>query len=425
MGTAKVHRLDSPMVGEREMALETPSWLNLDFTERLLRISEDDRTIRVIDIFVKPATAKGDNYTSDLMRVAIEFTRNQGDNKVTEKKSLLFKFEPIVEGARRDIITKAEIFDTEITMLMDALRKMNDMLGYENRLGPRVLHVRMERPLCLIIEDLAPLGFRMADRQAGLDLAHSLLAMRGLGKFHASSVALCEKEPKQKSNYRKGICNEEHPKEITEFFTGGVLALAKEVEQWSELDKSYAEKLRAISSRLYSHVAKAVKRRDDQFNVINHGDCWVNNMLFRYEDGKPVQHIFVDFQMCVYTSPAIDLLYFLSTSPAAQVYESSMDELLNEYHRTLSSTMEQLSCKTAPPSVHEIKQYMKEREICAMGFSITALPIMLLDKNETKDLDELLSADGTRDIPSLSNPVYRKVMVKRLRKYAESGLLDL
>ncbi|XP_076679145.1 uncharacterized protein LOC143374695 [Andrena cerasifolii] len=407
------------------MALETPSWLNLDFTERLLRMSEDDSTIRVIDIFVKPATAKGDNYTSDMMRVAIEFTRNQGDNKVTQKKSLIFKFEPIVEGARRDLITKTEIFDTEITMMMDALKKMNDMLGYENRLGARVLHIRMERPLCLIIEDLAPLGFRMADRQAGLDLAHSLLAMRGLGKFHGSSVALCEKEPKQKSNYRKGLFSDEYPKEMSDFFTGGFLALAKEVEQWPELDKSYAEKLRALSSRLYSFGTEAMKRRDDQFNVINHGDCWVNNMLFRYEDGKPVQHIFVDFQLCVYASPAIDLLYFLSTSPAAQVYENSMDELLKEYHRTLSSTMKQLSCKTAPPSVQEIKQYMKEREICAMIFSITVLPIILLDKSEAKDIDELLSIDGTHDNPGFRNPVYKKIMVKRLRKYAENGLLDL
>lgn len=129
--------------------------------------------------------------------------------------------------------------------------------------------------------------------------------------------------------------------------------------------------------------------------------------------------------MCVYTSPAIDLLYFLSTSPTAQVYENSMDELLNEYQRTLSITMKQLSCKTTPPSVHEIKQYMKEREICAMIFSITVLPIILLDKSEAKDIDELISQDGSHENPGFKNPIYRKIMAKRLRKYADSGLLDL
>lgn len=78
-------------------------------------------------------------------------------------------------------------------MLTDTLKKMNKILGYENRLSTQIYYVRMEQPLCLIMEDLAPLGFRMADRQSGLDLAHCMLAIRGLAKFHASSVALCEK----------------------------------------------------------------------------------------------------------------------------------------------------------------------------------------------------------------------------------------
>lgn len=78
-------------------------------------------------------------------------------------------------------------------MMMGTLKKMNEMLGPGNRLGAQVFHVRMERPLCLIMEDLAALGFRMVDRQAGLDRAHCMLAIRGLAKFHASSVALCEK----------------------------------------------------------------------------------------------------------------------------------------------------------------------------------------------------------------------------------------
>lgn len=76
-------------------------------------------------------------------------------------------------------------------MMSDTLQKMNELLG--TRLCGRVYYVRMERPLCLIIEDLAPMGFRMADRQLGFDMAHCRLAIRGLAKFHAASVALCEK----------------------------------------------------------------------------------------------------------------------------------------------------------------------------------------------------------------------------------------
>lgn len=35
---------------------------------------------------------------------------------------------------------------------------------------------------------------------------------------------------------------------------------------------------------------------EHNFKLINHGDNWVNNMMFRYNDNnKPVQQIFVSY----------------------------------------------------------------------------------------------------------------------------------
>ncbi|XP_053981456.1 uncharacterized protein LOC128877867 [Hylaeus volcanicus] len=407
------------------MAQETPLWLNTHFAERILRLAEDNTTITVTDIFMKPATSKGDNYTSDMMRVSIEFTRVQDGERVKDKKSLIFKFEPIEEGVRRDLIEKVQIFDTEMTMMMDTLKKMNDMLGPESRLGAEVYHVRMERPLCLIMEDLAPLGFRMADRQAGLDLQHCLLAVRGLAKFHASSVVLCEKEPKHKERYRRGIFSDEFPDEVTAFFIGGCAALAAEMKNWPGEWTIYREKLEALAPHLFKLGSKTLQRRDDEFNVINHGDSWVNNMLFRYdENSKPVQHIFVDFQMCVYTTPAIDLHYFLSTSPSDTIYENNLDMLVEEYVRTLSTMMKQLGSKTKPPTLEDIKRVMKEREAYALISSITVLPVILVDKSEAMDIDEMMHPDGVNN-PGYRSPIYQKVMAKRFPKFLKAGLLEI
>lgn len=86
-----------------EMALETPTWLNLCFVEKILRKSEGDNSIEVIDIFSKPATNKGDNYTSDMIRVNVEFSR-EPDRKTTEKKSIIVKISPTEEGARKELV---------------------------------------------------------------------------------------------------------------------------------------------------------------------------------------------------------------------------------------------------------------------------------------------------------------------------------
>ncbi|XP_076544195.1 uncharacterized protein LOC117603563 isoform X1 [Osmia lignaria lignaria] len=407
-----------------EMAVEVPPWLNIDYTKRILRLAEEDNTLQVTNIFTKAATDKGDNYTSDMFRVTVEFTRNERENKVAEKKSIIFKLEPLEEGARRDLVSKIELFDTEISVLTDTVKKMNHMLEPEERLSAKVYHVRMEPPLCLILEDLSVHGFRMADRQLGLDMDHALMALRGMARFHAASVALCEKEPKYKERYRKGLFSMEYPKEMHIFITGTLTAMADEVETWPEFGKPYADKLRAFIPNSYRKGAEAIARKENEFNVINHGDCWVNNMLFRYDDnGKPIQHIFVDFQLCLYSSPAVDLHYFAATSLSEEVYKHRRGLLLEEYLKTLTSVMKNLGCKTSPPTMDELQRTLKERETYEFISSVVILPMILLDKENVASFNELMDGDCKVN-PGMKSKVFRKVMSRRLPKYMEMGLLD-
>ncbi|CAK9812678.1 hypothetical protein ANTPLA_LOCUS7489 [Anthophora plagiata] len=405
------------------MAQGTPSWLNIDFIQRILRIAEDDSTIQVVDFFTKAATSKGDNYTSDMVRVAIEYTRKQGDKEVSGKRTLLFKFEPMEEGPKKDLIQKSNIFDTEIYMMTDAIKKMSKMLG--SRLSARVYHVRMERPLCLIMEDLAPLGFRMADRQAGLDLTHSKLAIQGLAKFHASSVALCEKEPRHKQVYNKGLFHGQNPEEMKHFFSAACMGLGLEIEKWPELDKSYSEKIKKLSKTIYSKGVESVKCKDDEFNVINHGDFWVNNMLFRYdENNKPIEHVFVDFQLSYYSSPVLDLQYFLTSSLNEKVREENIQTLLDEYLNTLTATMKQLGCKTSPPTMKDLEKSFEERAMCELITLMTIFPVIVVDKAEVQDIDEMLTKNGIVNNPGFKHPLFRKVVAKQLPIYMNRGLLD-
>ncbi|XP_011706596.1 PREDICTED: uncharacterized protein LOC105461788 [Wasmannia auropunctata] len=215
----------------------------------------------------------------------------------------------------------------------------------------------------------------------------------------------------------------EPPQEAIDFFVMSTRAFAEEIANWPEA-KKYSEKIAKLPDHIYQILLDATKLSEDEFNVINHGDFHVNNVLFKYDnDGKPIDPIFVDFQECVYASPAVDLLFFFNTSLCLDVIENKRDILLNEYLSTLSATIKQLNCKTQPPSMEELKAILKRRAGYGMMASITILPMLLCSKTEATDLDEMMGT-GIWINPGLKSENYKKIMLKKIPLFDKWGLLD-
>ncbi|XP_046431339.1 uncharacterized protein LOC124185053 [Neodiprion fabricii] len=407
--------------------MEILNWLNPTFIQKVLRKSEQDDSIEVSDINVKPGTSKGDNYLGDLLRVNVDFLRSKKHEKIAETTSLIVKVAPRGDF-REDLVRSGKLYDTEISMLSNTLPRMeNTHVGVGTiSLAPRYIYSQIEVPIHLIMEDLKLKGLRIADRHAGLDLEHCLVAIRKLAVFHASSIALRDKDPQALMRYERGLCHESQPASLVAFVNGCAEALGKQVVKWPELNPRIREKLVKLSSVFYEKGSESTRFEQDDFNVLNHGDFWVNNMMFRYDERKkPVDAIFVDFQLSKHGSPAIDLLYFFGTSPSDDVRIHHRDLLLREYYASLTATMADLKCSTEAPGFDKLQEALRKRAFYEVIASFVILPLVLVEVEVQKGLDEIIKPDGTHENPGFESKIFRKVMTRVLPLFDSMGLLDV
>jgi len=97
----------------------------------------------------------------------------------------------------------------------------------------------------------------------------------------------------------------------------------EEIETWPEEWHKYVTKLRRIQENLHELVVETTRSNEKGLNVLTHGDLWLNNIMFK---GQSVR--FLDFQLVNFTSPAIDLHYFIYTSTTLDVRMHHRDRLL-------------------------------------------------------------------------------------------------
>ncbi|KAK7869221.1 hypothetical protein R5R35_001161 [Gryllus longicercus] len=387
-----------------------PSWLDTQLIRQALRNGGEHNPV-VASISVRHAVAPGENYISTVYRVMATLSDGRQRHFIIKGPAM---------GGLSEMAKGTCVFQREIDMFTDYIPKMEALLeaaapGRFPPLAPRCYHYGTSPVEFLVMEDLAPSGFKLADRKRGLGLRHSLLALRTLARFHAASYALLKRQPELTEQLDNILKSDNQA--MVDYVNGELQATAIACRSWPGFEEiaDRLEKFKSVSGIVFDEVNKPTP---GAFNVITHGDFWVNNMMYRYEDGHPMELKLVDLQLSHVSSPAIDVLHVFSNSLSEDVDEHHQPFLLREYHFELKTTLELLGHEAPSPA-------WLERSLDAHGaYAVfTALETPLVKAERGVDVAALSGGDCAPLLRLLRAQPLRRRMQRKLKDYARRGRL--
>ncbi|KAH8294757.1 hypothetical protein KR018_002599, partial [Drosophila ironensis] len=353
-----------------------PVWLTEEYIQRALRAYSKDEQLKVLRVWAKPATGKGENYVGVMTRIYVDLEEGNG---ALLRKSYILKQAVPADAPQAKLFQEYDVYNRELDMYDIVLPKMAEILlkaNFTEKLMADAIIVDREQTI-IILEDLAPLHYTNADRLKQLDIVHVQLVLEMLAKFHAAAIVLDQREPSLlRRNYQSHFFSR-GKKGYEEVFTGLFKAFIRYVKTKPTLWSRYGDKLNHTIAHLMEYAARSVDISEKDFQTLIHGDCWTTNVMYQYDDeGNPITVLPIDFQFSTWTHPAVDLHYFFSTSLKVDVKERET-ELVQYHYYALRRALQALSFEGRIPSLFDYQLQFESRRFLCVVIANVFQPIMI------------------------------------------------
>uniref|UniRef100_A0A182S5L0 CHK domain-containing protein n=1 Tax=Anopheles maculatus TaxID=74869 RepID=A0A182S5L0_9DIPT len=286
----------------------------------------------------------------------------------------------------------------------------------------------------MVFEDITKHGYEMKAKQ--LDLEESKVVFGKVARWHAASMSLIDTHPEMKK-LNKGVYNlfeENH--QFLQMWQSNIAQLSNIVKEMPGLEQ-YSERIAKVKESIFKR-ASAIYTYDPSsyVHVLNHGDCHFKNMMFkRTTDGKLEDIMLLDFQLSVWGTPAIDLIYAMYNTVSIDTRENHRDELINFYYQELIASLNKFGYLGKLPTLLEIHLEMLKCGHLEFLLAATFVPFMCVEVSEIMEIPE--NGEGFEmDFANIDKmmegfrqcfltPVYVDFITKNLPKLANKGLLDV
>ncbi|CAH0596351.1 unnamed protein product [Chrysodeixis includens] len=186
----------------------------------------------------------------------------------------------------------------------------------------------------IAMQDMCSEGYRPYTHEIFLDLDHITISLKSLAKLHALSFIVKRKDTELYSEISK-VCIP-----LTEQTNARFMTIMKD-----RLDKALIKfqntEYIPLLKKLRQDCADFFKKANDsvESTCICHADIWKENIVFKYENKKPVSACIIDYQTTRICSPAFDTMYLIISSTSTELRQKHLPQLLDTYYQTFDQIL--------------------------------------------------------------------------------------
>ncbi|XP_033239795.1 uncharacterized protein [Drosophila pseudoobscura] len=427
-------------------ASKVPDWINAEIFEDVLKSTVPGYS-KVKTFKADSGSAAGENYATIMLRVNIEVelegnipcrwsgefppfqTYLFSDGKAKDV-SYMVKL-PHQLAFYQEMMKKTNIFDTERLMYNDVVPEMEALykaVGVDLIFGARSYDFKGAKSDYVLLEDLSLKGFKNANRLEGLDQTHTERVLKKLAQWHAASAVRVATKGSYPEMLTMGFFKEESKPMMTEMING-MMARFLKVCVTFEGHEEWIEQIKALIPASIDEMYKMAKIDPQEFNVLNHGDSWSNNIMFQYDAFGTIKEVYlVDYQIPKYGTVAQDLLYFLLSSTRLEDKLSKFDYYIKFYHDSLIENLKILKYTKPLPTLRSIHLALLKYGVFGYSVVTGVMSGVLLDPTENASLENFVGDSAAGEAFQLqlyTNPRYRKHIQAILPWLLNRGALEI
>ncbi|XP_039494189.1 uncharacterized protein LOC120453510 [Drosophila santomea] len=407
-------------------ASKIPDWVTAEIFEDVLKATVNGYS-KVKSFKADTGSAAGENYATVMLRVKIEVELQDGKSK---SLSYMVKLPHQLE-IFQEMMKRNNIFDTERTMYNEVVPELEAIykaVGVDITFGAKSYDLKNAKTDYVALEDLGLKGFKNANRLEGLDQTHTERVLRKLSQWHAASAVRVATKGPYSEILLHGFFKEEGKPMMTKMIKGKAANFIKSCVTY-EGHELYLDKIKALQPVAVDKIFELAKVDPTEFNVLNHGDFWSNNVMFQYDAFGKIKEVYlVDYQLPKYGTVAQDLLYFLLSSTKLEDKLAKFDYYIKFYHDNLVEHLKILKYSKPIPSLRDI--HLALFKFGHFGYTVATgvMSAVLLDPTDTASFENFLGdnkAGVDFQMQLYNSPRYRKHIQVVLPWLLNRGALEL